>query len=197
VIQEFEGTSWVGLVPFRMESVMRRSLPDLPWISAFPELNLRLYVEHEGKPGIWFLSLDAANPLAVFAARKLFGLPYHWARMRVESSAREIRYRSVRRSASEVDFRATYGPTAASYETTRGTLEHWLTERYCLYARASGGRLYRTEIHHRPWPLQPAVADIGRNGLFDPHGIHCDGPPTLLHFSERLDVLVWAPTPID
>jgi uncharacterized protein YqjF (DUF2071 family) len=71
-VQEFDGTSWVGLVPFRMAGVMRRPLPDLPWISAFPELNVRLYVEHEGKPGIWFLSLDAANQLAVWAARRYF-----------------------------------------------------------------------------------------------------------------------------
>src|SRR4051794_15783952 len=79
-VQEFDGTSWVGVVPFRMAGVMRRSLPDLPWVSAFPELNLRLYVERDGKPGVWFLSLDAANALAVWAARRLFHLPYHRTR---------------------------------------------------------------------------------------------------------------------
>src|SRR5690606_35517478 len=75
-IQEFDGTSWIGLVPFRMAGVMRRPFPDIPGLSAFPELNVRLYVEAEGKPGVWFLSLDATNPLAVWAARRYFHLPY-------------------------------------------------------------------------------------------------------------------------
>ena len=82
-IQEFDGTSWVGVVPFRMEGVMRRPLPDLPYFSAFPELNLRLYVEADGKPGVWFLSLDARNLAAVFGARVLYNLPYHHAGIRV------------------------------------------------------------------------------------------------------------------
>jgi uncharacterized protein YqjF (DUF2071 family) len=74
-VQEFDGTAWIGIVPFRMESVMHRPLPDLPWISAFPELNVRTYVEHGGKPGVWFLSLDATNVLAVAAARRFFICP--------------------------------------------------------------------------------------------------------------------------
>src|SRR5262245_4268389 len=76
-IQEFDGSAWLGAVPFRMTGVMYRPLPDLPWISAFPELNLRTYVECDGKPGVWFFSLDATNPLAVWAARRFFHLPYH------------------------------------------------------------------------------------------------------------------------
>src|SRR5690606_562879 len=71
-IDEFQGTTWVGVVPFRMAGVMRRPFPDVPWISAFLELNLRLYVERDGRPGVWFLSLDAGNPLAVWAARRWF-----------------------------------------------------------------------------------------------------------------------------
>jgi len=62
-VQEFDGTSWIAVVPFRMAGVMRRPLPDLPWVSAFPELNVRVYVEAGGKPGVFFFSLDATNPL--------------------------------------------------------------------------------------------------------------------------------------
>src|SRR5690606_34777811 len=91
-VQEFGGTSWVGVVPFRMAGVMRRPLPDLPGLSAFPELNVRLYVEAEGKPGVWFLSLDATNPLAVWAARRFFHLPYHRANISLQRTDSGIRY---------------------------------------------------------------------------------------------------------
>jgi uncharacterized protein YqjF (DUF2071 family) len=192
-IQEFDGTSWIGVVPFRMAGVMRRPLPDLPWISAFPELNLRLYVEHDGKPGVWFLSLDATNPLAVWAARRFFHLPYFGADMSLDDRGDGIAYRSVRRAQPRgLTFRARYRPTSETYESRPGTLEHWLTERYCLYARSPRGRLYRAEVHHPPWPLQRAEAEIERNELLDPHGLRVSGPPALLHFARRIDVVVWS-----
>lgn len=192
-IQEFEGTSWVGLVPFRMYGVMHRPLPDLPWVSAFPELNLRLYVEHEGKPGVWFISLDAANPLAVWAARRYFHLPYFHAAFRVETEGERVSYRCERRGGPErVAFEAVYGPASGVYEAKPGTLEHFLTERYCLYAGTPGGALMRAEVHHVPWPLQKAEVDIRLNLVAQPQGIPLEGPPALLHFSRRIDVVVWS-----
>jgi uncharacterized protein len=190
-VDEFEGTTWVGVVPFRMAGVMRRPLPDLPWVSAFPELNLRVYVERDGQPGVWFLSLDAGNPLAVWAARRWFHLPYHDARMTLTEREGRIVYRSERRSREPVRFAAEYTPTSPVYEAQPGTLEHWLTERYCLYAQAPDGSLYRGEIHHVPWPLQRAEATINFNELAEPHGFSLDGPPVHLHFARRLDVVVW------
>lgn len=193
-IQEFEGSSWVGVVPFRMQGVMRRPLPDLPWISAFPELNLRLYVEADGKPGVWFLSLDATNPLAVWAARRFFHLPYRHARISVAGAGEAVSYHSVRTSGPRgIEFAAEYEPTSEPYLAAPSTLEHWLTERYCLYARSPRGRVFRAEVHHRPWPLQRAAAAIHRNDLCRPHGIRIEGPPPLLHFSRRIDVVVWSP----
>ena len=192
VVQEYEGSSWVGVVPFRMQGVMRRPLPDLPGVSAFPELNLRLYVEAEGKPGVWFLSLDAANHLAVWAARRFFHLPYFHARMQLRDKAEGVEYLSVRRSApAGLRFRARYAPTGPVYESMPRSLEHWLTERYCLYARSPRGDILRNEVHHAPWPLQRAEAQIETNELLGPHGISVQGPPPLLHFSRRLDVVVW------
>lgn len=187
-LQEFDGAAWLGLVPFRMTGVMRRPLPDLPWISAFPELNVRTYVQLGGKPGVWFLSLDAANALAVWAARRFFHLPYYRARMTVTAEADGFRYSSARPGAA---FAGSYAPTSEPYQASRGSLEHWLTERYCLYAAAPDGSLWRNEIHHRPWPLQPARARIERNSMFAFHGLDVNGPPALLHFAKRLDVIVW------
>jgi uncharacterized protein YqjF (DUF2071 family) len=187
-VQEFDGTSWIGLVPFRMTGVMRRPLPDMPWVSAFPELNVRLYVERDGKPGVWFLSLDATNPLAVWAARRFFHLPYFGARMTIRPADGRFVYSSAR---PEAQFDATYGPTSEVYRAKPGSLEHWLTERYCLYARTPGGAIVRNDVHHVPWPLQSATATITKNTLFDFHGVAVKGEPALLHFASRLDVVVW------
>ena len=189
-VQEFEGTSWIGLVPFRMEGVMRRPLPDLPWISAFPELNVRLYVEHEGKPGVLFLSLDATNQLAVWAARRYFHLPYHHARISIHNADGGFQY-SARRKTGHSVLKAEYRPISEPYESNAGTLEHWLTERYCLYAQAPDSSILRNEVHHAPWPLQKAEADIVENSYLSAHGLDLDGPPPLLHFSRRIDVVVW------
>lgn len=191
-IQEFDGTSWVGIVPFRMEGVMHRPLPDLPWISAFPELNVRLYVEYEGKPGVWFLSLDATNPLAVWAAKRFFYLPYFKADISIEANGAAFDYHSERiQRHPGVTFDASYQPTSEVYHAEPGTLEHFLTERYCLYAQAPDGSLYRSDVHHKPWPLQKAEATINTNELLQPFSIIMPDRPPLLHFSSRLDVIIW------
>ena len=186
-LQEFDGTAWIGVVPFRMAGVMRRPLPDLPGVSAFPELNVRTYVVLDDKPGVWFLSLDAANRLAVWAARRFFHLPYYFADMSIAEREDGFHYRSERRGAK---FVATYRPTSEPYFARAGTLEHWLTERYCLYAEAPSGSIWRNDVHHHPWPLQSATATIECNTFSALHDASMRQPP-LLHFARRLDVIVW------
>jgi uncharacterized protein len=193
-IQEFDGTSWVGVVPFRMAGVAPRHLPDVPGLSAFPELNLRLYVEAEGKPGVWFVSLDAASPLAVWAARRAFHLPYFLADMRVASEGERVVYQSIRRDPTpRVAFRGSYAPASAVRHAPAGGIEHFLTERYCLYTRAADGGLLRAEVHHGQWPLQDALLELDENAIAQPQGIALAGPPALLHFSRRIDVVGWLP----
>jgi len=196
-IQEYDGTSWVGVVPFRMSGVTLRALPALPAISAFPELNVRLYVERDGKPGVWFLSLDARNRLAVWGAKRFFHLPYFHAQMSCDRDGERLRYASERTDAPRpARFRAEYGPTGDAYEARPSTLEYFLTERYCFYARAHGGAMFRTEVYHCPWSLQAAEADIDENELTAAHGFRLAGPPALLHFARRIDVVGWSPTPL-
>jgi uncharacterized protein YqjF (DUF2071 family) len=190
-IQEVGGTSWLGVVPFRMSGVMLRGLPDLPGLSAFPELNVRLYVERDGKPGVWFLSLDATNPLAVWVARRFLHLPYVRARISLGKRGEDIHYASERPRPPRARFTASYRPTGDVFRAMPGTLEHFLTERYCLYARSPRG-VSRLEIHHPPWPLQPAAGEVDASELLAAHGLAVGGVP-LLHFARRLDVVVWAP----
>jgi uncharacterized protein len=192
-LDTFEGRAWVGVVPFRMENVGPRGLNWLPGVSAFPELNVRTYVIHGGKPGVWFFSLDAASTLAVYAARTGFHLPYYRARMRVEERDGWIEYRSERRhrGAPPGVFEGRYRPTGPIYHSEPGTLEHWLTERYCLYAVDRRGRVRRGEIHHLPWPLRPAQAEITTCTVSEGWGITLPDEPPLLHFAGNLDVIGW------
>ena len=95
-IDERGGSAWLSLVPFHMSGVTLRGLPALPWLSAFAEMNLRTYVTMEDKPGVWFLRMDAARALAVWAARIGLGLPYVWSSMRTTPDGERVHYRSQR-----------------------------------------------------------------------------------------------------
>jgi hypothetical protein len=134
------------------------------------------------------LSLDATNLLAVWAARRFFHLPYFRAEMSIDRQAEGFKYSSHR---SGAEFSGSYGPTSEVYRSKRGSLEHWLTERYCLYALGPDGSLWRNDVHHVPWPLQSAEAIIERNTMFQFHGISPDDRPPVLHFARRVDVVVW------
>lgn len=191
-VQTFDGSGWVGVVPFRMAGVMRRPFPDLPWVSAFPELNVRTYVERDGKPGVWFLSLDASNWLAVWAARRWFYLPYFLARMSFQKRGEWVEYRSERPKATPpVRFTARYRPGGDGYRASPGSLEAFLVERYCLYAEGPDKRLYRGEVHHAPWTLHPGEGEIEPGELLRTHGLAVGPAAPLLHFAPGVDVVVW------
>jgi len=194
-LDTFDGQAWIGVVPFHMTGIRLRFTPALPGLSAFPELNVRTYATVGGKPGVVFFSLDAANRVAVAAARRWFHLPYVHAHMRSRPDGEAIDYVSEREG-SPATFRGRYGPSGPVVRAPPGSLDHWLTERYCLYVADGHGVLYRGEIHHAPWPLQPAWAEIAVNTMVEPTGLHLPETAPLLHFSRRLDVRVWGLEPV-
>lgn len=189
----FEGQAWLGVVPFRMTNVAPRGVPALPWVSAFPELNVRTYVRVGGTPGVYFFSLDAANPLAVGVARALIHLPYYSASMQVESRDGWIHYNSRRipSSGNPAALSGRYRPTGDARAPLVGTLEYFLTERYCLFTVDRAFRAHRLDIHHPPWPLQPAEAELTVNTMADAAGIRLPDIAPLLHFSLRQDMVGW------
>ncbi|MEO8285843.1 MAG: DUF2071 domain-containing protein [Chloroflexota bacterium] len=189
----FEGQAWIAVVPFYMRGVGPRFVTGLPWVSTFAELNVRTYVTAEGKPGVWFFSLDAANAFAVQTARMGFYLPYFNARMQVKQKQDWIYYKSIRthRGAPPATFGARYRPTGAVYNSEPGTLEYWLTERYCLYSANSHSDVFRGDIDHARWPLQPAEAQVAYNTMTEQAGIELPNRQPLLHFARRLDVRAW------
>ncbi|MBW4043546.1 MAG: DUF2071 domain-containing protein [Acidobacteria bacterium] len=191
-VDTFDGYAWLGVVPFWMDGIRFRGLPPIPGTSRFPELNLRTYVRERNSnlAGVYFYSLDAANPLAVSVARAFFKLPYYWARMGVRHQEGGIRYSSKRLLVKEpARFEAKY--RSLGREAARGDLEHFLTERYCLYTSDARGLLYRGNIHHLPWPLEEAEAEIGLNELPDAFGLRLPEREPILHYSRTLKVYVW------
>jgi len=192
-LDAYDGRAWLGIAPFRMVDVHPRFAPSVPWLSAFPELNVRTYVTVGGKPGVVFFSLDAGNPVAVTLARALFYLPYFNARFAIKRSGDTVAYTSRRtdRRGKSADLVASYRTVGPVVRSQPGSLEAFLTERYCLYSVSPRGAIYRGEIHHERWPLQPAEAEIERNTMAEAAGITLPDVPPLLHYAERLEVLIW------
>jgi uncharacterized protein YqjF (DUF2071 family) len=198
MLDQFDGQAWIGIVPFRMTNVAPRGIAALPGVSAFPELNVRTYVTVAGKPGVYFFSLDAGNRLAVLAARTLFRLPYYSAAMKVGEQHETVDYSSRRKSqrGAPAQFLVSYRPAGPVLHRGPGTLEHFLTERYCLYTVDKRSRAFRLEIHHLVWPLQPADADIRVNTMTAGLDIGLPATTPLLHFAKRQNVVAWLPTRI-
>jgi len=190
-----DGQAWLGIVPFRMEDVAPRGLPSPPVIGAFPEVNVRTYVRHRGRDGVWFLSLDAASRITVEGARTFFHLPYFQAEMSAVTDGDTIDYRARRtdRRGAPAEIWLRYRPTGPVERAVAGSLEAWLTDRMRVFAVDGDGRVVRTEIRHAPWPLQPAEAEIRAESLVAAQGLELPAIAPHLRYSRRLDVRGWWP----
>jgi uncharacterized protein YqjF (DUF2071 family) len=201
-LDTFDGSAWIGVVPFRMSNTRPRFVPGLPGLSAFPETNVRTYVTHGGKPGVWFFSLDAASRIAVRVARARFHLPYFDARMRCVAKPGpdrgEVEYETVRTHAGAppAELRARWRATGPTQLARAGSLEHFLTARFALYARRADSRVVRCDVDHPDWPLEVAEAEVERNTMLAAHGLATPDVKPLAHAVARLDVVAWRPVEI-
>lgn len=194
-IDTFEGTAWIAITPLTIRGLRPPFLPPAPLVSQTLEINVRSYVHLDGAPGVWFFSLDASNPLAVWGARLGYALPYFRAAMKWEERDETFACISHRTHSSaalaELDAAWTHG--APLPEARPETLDFFLIERYCLYA-ARGDHLYRARIHHRPWPLRRATLSRLHSTMIEAHGLPTPGQPPLLHAQAApLQVQVWPP----
>jgi uncharacterized protein len=196
-IDTYDDWAWIGFVPFRMTGIRLRRMPNFCSL-AFPELNVRTYVRRRygngvEKSGVWFLSLDATSRLGVCAAKRWYRLPYHLARVNIHRNKDEVAFSSHRRTTNKTvaALRIRYRPTGEPHAASVGTLEHWLTERYSLFAKCRCSRVARADIHHAPWQLQPAEAEIETNTMLEPLKLKLPTTQPLLHFAERVDAVAW------
>ncbi len=191
-IDTHDGEAWIAVAPFTIRDLRASFLPPVPGLSAMHELNVRTYVHYRGVPGIYFFSLDASSALAVFGARTFFLVPYFTADMSLRQEGDAITYRSRRTHAgapaAAFDARWTIGPRLP--ESRPGSLEFFLTERYCFYT-THGDSVFRCRIHHAPWPLGSAEVSTYHSTMIESHGIPApDGAP-LLHYAEAITADIW------
>jgi uncharacterized protein YqjF (DUF2071 family) len=215
-IDTFAGQAWIGVVPFTMWGIRASFLPSIPGTSAFHELNVRTYVHYQGVPGVWFFSLDAASSLAVWGARTFYHLPYFNATMGLAQNQNAIDYSSVRSDAGTyAHFFAANGEgfsarlDSAQFQNLPqaklemswnmgerlptaepGSIEFFLTERYCLYSYDRGA-VYRSRIFHHPWPLQTASTNSCESTMIESLGIAQPRGEPLLHYAESISVDIW------
>ena len=192
-LDAFDGSAWLGVVPFQVRDARPRGLPGVPSATEFLELNVRTYVTVDGKPGVHFFSLDAGSALAVLGGRTFFRLRYFEAEMHRTETAAGTHFRSRRLGASGLDVDCTYQPAGEPAAPQAGSLEHFLTERYCLYTAHRRHGVSRVDIHHRRWPLQPAAAEFRRLGVARGAGVEPPVDPPLLHYAAEQHVLIWPP----
>jgi uncharacterized protein YqjF (DUF2071 family) len=194
-IETFDGSAWIGVVPFYMSGVRMRMAPPIPTATDFPELNVRTYVELDGRPGVWFFSLDCASILATIGARLGISLPYFRATMEMtRHDDGRIFYNSQRWpiAGAPAHFEARYRGHGPAATAPPGSLPHFLTERYCLYS-ASDERIWRADIYHPRWSLHSADAQFDVNTMIDAIGVRPSDTECVLHFAKFQDVHVWMP----
>jgi uncharacterized protein YqjF (DUF2071 family) len=215
-IDTFDGSAWIGEIPFTMWGIRASFLPPIPGASAFHELNVRTYVHLNGVPGVWFFSLDAANSLAVWGARNFYHLPYFNADMSLTQRGNTIEYSSRRKDSltygeffnsektgfpellspdrfrglrpAELNTSWTIGESLP--QSSPGSIEFFLTERYCLYSYYHS-QLYRSRIFHEPWPLRSATLNSRQSIMIQSLGIAESQEEPLLHYAEEIAVDIW------
>ena len=188
-----DGQAWIGLVPFVVRNARPRFLPPVPGVSSFDEVNVRTYVHDRGRdPGVWFFSLDASSRVAVAAARAFFKLGYRFAQMSADGDGESVVFHSRRIAPGPLpaSCEMRYTPRGEVRRAAPGSLEHFLVERYFLYA-AHGARLYQGRVHHEPYPLQGATVEGLREDLVAAAGLHRTAGPPLAHYASAVDVEVF------
>jgi hypothetical protein len=187
-LDTFDGSAWVGLTPFLLTNLRAPFSPAVPWISRFPETNVRTYVRGpDGERGVWFFTLEAARLAAVIGARSTYRLPYRWARMSVKRTGSAIAYRSTRQGP--------FGEAFSDIEILPGTrieagnFDNFLTARYRLYTLWAG-RIAFAQIEHEPWRLHTGRVKRLRQTLFENVGLPRPAGEPTVHFSENLEVRI-------
>ena len=191
-VDTYAGDAYLGLVPFFMQRIRPAWLPPLPWISWFLELNVRTYVhDAEGRPGVWFYSLDCSQPLAVALARRFFHLPYFHARMAAAHHRGVVHYECRRRAEAAPLSRYAWTPGRETGLAEPGSLAFFLVERYLLFAAERTGQLYTGRVHHAPYRLHtPELTDFStapaRQAGFD-----LGGEPAPVLGAQAVDVAIF------
>jgi uncharacterized protein len=190
-LDSYNGMGWIGIVSFQMTGVRLRGLPPIPGTNTFPQVNVRTYINLDGKPGVYFLSLDATNRLVASVARKFLNLPYYYADIKIKHNVSGFVINSKKRSDNQAGLVCSYRAISETYYAPKGTFDEWMAERYCFYTLNKKGLPLRCDILHQPWLLQHAEAEMSHNTLLTKQGIQVEKEWPVFHFSKGLEVRAW------
>lgn len=192
-LDTFDSFGWIGIVLFAMDGIYPRGFPFLSLVPKFAEVNVRTYVHYNGKPGVLFMSLDVGDWASLNIAKRWYHLPYSQANVSYQQKHHVFHFEGRRKEQNNIPvlLRGSFTPHSEIFFPKEGRIDHWVTERYCLYSTDKRGNLFRGEIHHPPWPLQKADVDIIENTLFTPFQLDMEGEKPLSHYSKGVDTVFW------
>jgi uncharacterized protein len=193
-IDTFDDSAWISITPFNLSGLRLYPMPPIPGISAFEELNVRTYVHYRGKPGLYFLSLDASKLLPALSARIFYQLPYYSADIDFTEVSGEYRFKSTRTLSPGTGFQAAWRRGVRLRAPDTESLAFFLVERYCFFT-AHAGQVSLTRAYHAPWILEEAVLEDYQSTMIQAAGLPEPARPSLAHFSEGVNVQLWPPLP--
>lgn len=199
-VDTFDGSAWVGLIPFQMQDLGIPRWAPMPYIGSFPEVNVRTYVRAGDRRGVWFLSLDIDRWLPAVVARVGYRIPYCVGDVRhVRVGDRVLSHvdrRWPRAEGATASLSVRIGDPAPDDELTR-----FLTARWGLVARPLRGRPIWAPVDHPPWVVHHATANILDTGVLtaaglptpegEPHVLFSPGVPVRIGAPRRLDPYIW------
>lgn len=190
-LEQYNGTAWIGVVPFRVQNHRVRFLPPMPGINRFLQLNVRTYVTINGKRGVYFLSIDMNHLIARQLAKSLFYMPTQTATINMSHNECGIYFNSKTVEKGHPEFECQYTPIGQPFYARKETFEAWLVERYSMYSLNRRGEVVRCDILHDYWPLQYVDVEINNNSIFQNRGIQVASKDPILHYAKRMEAYLW------
>jgi uncharacterized protein len=198
-VDTFEGSAWVGLIPFEMRRIRLPFGPNgglgAGRFGTFPETNIRTYVvDQKGRRGVWFFSLDITRLVPTLIARTCYGLPYCTAEMSIESTGSEVRYHSRRNWPKPKDAFCDLKVHIGSRLTVDPESPEAFVSAQWALGSTFAGQLIWAQIEHPEWELHSASLIHCHESLVTAAGLPDPKGDPLVLWSPGVEVRIGRPT---
>ena len=193
ILDLYEDEAYVGVIPFMMKNVRPRWAMSIPFVSNFPEFNIRTYVKAGKTKGVFFLTLDAQSIITRIYATGVYHLPYRYSRGYVNRNSKTFQWKSSRLW-SDYSLEGYCESEGESGYAEKGSLEEFLLERYFLFVADRNHKIRKGFIHHNRWRFKKAKAKIVKNSFLESFslGVKNVFSPDFCHASDGVEVKAWA-----
>lgn len=190
-LDSYNGSAWIGIVPFHVQNHRARLLPPIPGIDRFSQLNIRTYVTVNGKRGVYFIRVDMNHLIAGVLAKTFYYMPFQAATIKMKQNDQTIHFNSQKNGQHQFEFQCKYKPITLPFYAAKGSFEQWLVERYSFYALNKKGEVVRSDILHDYWPLQLVEGEISNHSILLNVGIQVAKDEPILHYAKKMEALLW------